>query len=162
MGFQFTIGSYNFRVEKFRSEKDPEELFKELEESLGEDFQIMNSEYIFYPEQLISAVKNALRSFERGENISNKLRVEILLYLSGRRQIREAISLLGYEGGEGYLLTWSESEIPRWLDVLDFQWSKMSKEKLRKLGISQEEISASGASWKDLPLELIALLDVEK
>ncbi len=162
MGFQFTIGSLKFNLEKFRSQKDPKEVFEKLERELGEEFQVMNSEFIFFPEQIISAIKHALRAFDRGENISNKLRVEILLYLSGKRQIKEAISLLGYNGGEGYLLTWSKRSLPEWLEKSDFSWSKLEKEKLRKLGISEEEIKACGSSWKDLPLEVIALLDVEK
>jgi len=43
---------------------------------------------------LFSAV-NALRAFENGSNISKKLAVEFLLFVSGQRQIKKAISMVG-------------------------------------------------------------------
>jgi tRNA threonylcarbamoyladenosine modification (KEOPS) complex Cgi121 subunit len=43
---------------------------------------------------LFSAI-NALRAFESGNNISKKLGVEFLLFVSGQRQIKKAISMVG-------------------------------------------------------------------
>jgi tRNA threonylcarbamoyladenosine modification (KEOPS) complex Cgi121 subunit len=46
-------------------------------------------------QHLYFAVLNALHAFENGLNISNSLSMEILLYASAQRQIREAVNLLG-------------------------------------------------------------------
>lgn len=57
--------------------------------------QFFDADYIAGKPHLYFAVLNALKAFEQGRNISEKLEVEILLYASGKRQIDRAIEMIG-------------------------------------------------------------------
>jgi KEOPS complex subunit Cgi121 len=57
--------------------------------------QFFRAELIAGYDHLYFAILNALKTFENKTNISKKLEVEILLFLSGQHQIKKAIHLLG-------------------------------------------------------------------
>lgn len=57
--------------------------------------QVLDAKLIAGEKHLLFATLNALNAFEQGQNISESLEVEVLLYASGQRQIRKAIELLG-------------------------------------------------------------------
>lgn len=42
-----------------------------------------------------SAAMRALRSFKYGRNISKKIEIELLIYCSGKRQIKDALNIVG-------------------------------------------------------------------
>ncbi|RLF19581.1 MAG: hypothetical protein DRZ82_05180 [Thermoprotei archaeon] len=54
---------------------------------------VLRARYIFSTLPLITSIRHALLSFKRGRNIARKFPIEVMLYLSGRRQIHEAIAL---------------------------------------------------------------------
>jgi KEOPS complex subunit Cgi121 len=57
--------------------------------------QVLDASFVAGEKHLLFAVLNALNAFEQGQNISESLDVEVLLYASGQRQIRKAIEQLG-------------------------------------------------------------------
>lgn len=57
--------------------------------------QVLDANFIAGEKHLLFAALNALNAFKQGQNISESLEVEVLLYASGQRQIRKAIELLG-------------------------------------------------------------------
>ena len=73
--------------------------------------------------------------FERGENIAKKKHLELMLILSGRRQIRDAIELCGVENSEG-IVAISEENFTLPLQE-DPSLLECSLEKLKHLGIVQ-------------------------
>lgn len=74
-------------------------------------------------------------SFSKGKNIARKEHLELMLILSGRRQIKEAIALCGVTGARG-IVAISEKEISLELDRDDSLIS-YTPEKARHLGISE-------------------------
>jgi len=79
-------------------------------------------------------------SFSKGKNIARKEHLELMLILSGRRQIKEAIALCGVTGARG-IVAISEKEISiKEISLeLDRDDSLISytPEKARHLGISE-------------------------
>ncbi len=59
--------------------------------------QIIRLDYVASKEHILSALWHALKSFENQRNISRSLETELLLYLSGQRQIKQAIELMGIQ-----------------------------------------------------------------
>ncbi|MBC7081358.1 MAG: hypothetical protein H5T44_03845 [Thermoplasmatales archaeon] len=133
--------------------------------------QIFDADLVFGEEHLIVAYERAKRAFEEGRNICKSIEMEMLLYASGKRQINEAISLIGAKKEGNYAFFFcGEIEIEKLIDficklnleidrnVIDFK-----KEKLKKFGISENEIIATDEKFhKDLIFEKIALLDAIK
>ncbi len=66
-----------------------------LSEETGVTIQLFDSSLIAGWEHLFFGALNALKAFSYAENISNKLSVECLLYVSGQRQISVAVKNLG-------------------------------------------------------------------
>ncbi|MEM2935019.1 MAG: KEOPS complex subunit Cgi121 [Candidatus Thermoplasmatota archaeon] len=133
--------------------------------------QIFDADLVFGEEHLAVAYEHAKRAFEKGKNICKKIEMEMLLYASGKRQINEAISLIGAKKEGNYaffvcgkierekvadFISSLNLEIDQ--DVIDFK-----KEKLKKFGINEKEIFATDEKYhKDLIFEKIALLDAIK
>jgi len=122
----------------------------------------------------LSAVRHAVRAFGAGENISNNLEMECLLYAAGSRQCSLAASF-GIHEGENRLFICCYPPRPGIWRVLDpvFRFSQESrdgidpekKERLMKFfEISREEIDAAGGDHRivDLVLERVALLQVTR
>ena len=59
--------------------------------------QFFKAKLIAGYDHLYFAILNALKTFDNGMNISKKLEIEVLLFLSGQHQIKKAIQLLGIE-----------------------------------------------------------------
>ena len=62
-------------------------------ERIPQNIFVYDSSLIFGKEHIIAAYLNAERNFECGKNISSKMYVEVMLYLAGTRQIREAMEI---------------------------------------------------------------------
>lgn len=65
----------------------------------GLEVQLMRAEMVFGRDHLVSAIEHARRAFKVGTNMADSLAVEVLLYASGRRQIAEALRLMGLRPG---------------------------------------------------------------
>lgn len=147
--------------------------------------QVVNSSIVASLRHLIVSVMKALRSFNENRNICDKLEMEILLYLSGRRQIRDALDAAGLPEFSKDLVAVcigvDESGVIEALTLLiddldgKVNWGlfQLSGEKISFLkeafGISEDELSAvmrCDLSFEDvferLIIERCALLDVVK
>jgi tRNA threonylcarbamoyladenosine modification (KEOPS) complex Cgi121 subunit len=56
-----------------------------------ENILVFNPEYIISKQQALFAAKMAIKAMENGQNIANKLPIEFLVRLSGRKQIAKAL-----------------------------------------------------------------------
>ena len=95
--------------------------------------------------------------FENKKNIARKKHLEMMLILSGKRQISEAISLCGSEGANSIVAISEEDfEIPLRRDdeVINFK-----PEKMKHLGIETSEFLGKGC---DLFFENSAMLELER
>jgi len=122
----------------------------------------------------LSAVGHAVRAFGAGENISNNLEMESLLYAAGSRQCSVAASF-GIHEGENHLYIccyplrpgiWTALEpVFRFSpDTTDLIKPEKRERLMRFFGISREEIAAAGGDDRivDLVLERVALLQVSR
>jgi KEOPS complex subunit Cgi121 len=75
---------------------DSGELLKEIRRDMSPTtVQLFDADHVAGKPHLFFAALNALKAFEKGRNISEKLEMETLLYASGQRQIDKAIEMLG-------------------------------------------------------------------
>jgi KEOPS complex subunit Cgi121 len=131
--------------------------------------QFIDAEKVLGEEHIQSAIDHAVRSFERQDNISTNLAMEILIYAAGNPQIQAALEEIGIKDGcekiaiiaddkiqlEGLL---SHLSLNRHDEVLEFKESKLGE-----FGISESEITACDINnIKDLILERVAMVDVRK
>lgn len=76
--------------------KDVNQLFQTLkDETDNACVQFLDASLVAGSEHLRFATLNALNAFKGQVNISNSLAIEILLYASAQRQIKEAVRLIG-------------------------------------------------------------------
>lgn len=117
---------------------------------------VFNSKCIVGKEHLEYAYTKAKENFERGRNIANNFHIEIMLILTGRRQISTAIKLAGMDNADSFgAISEEDFELDYERDdsVLD-----CSEKKLRYLGIDIE----LGEKSCDLAFENSALLELER
>ncbi len=75
---------------------DINETLRQLDEMVkGRTYQLFDADKIADQNHIYYAAANALYALENGNNISNKLDVETLLYVSTQNQISKAIQLVG-------------------------------------------------------------------
>ncbi len=131
--------------------------------------QFFDADKVLGKEHVLSAIKHAKRAFEREENISATMAMEILIYAAGEPQIKNALAKIGLKDGceriavivdedvdfEGLL---SHLGLKRDDSVLEF-----NENKLKAFGITEEEVSVVDKDKiRDLVLERIAMVDVRK
>ncbi len=148
---------------------DTEALVRYLQNLKPGSGLIVDAEMVCGKDHLLSAAKHAIRAFERGDNASDSLAMETLLYASGERQISKAMKKMGVKIGSSQAAlvffdvpsvdeALREMHLSRDDDVLE-----ASVEKARKFGISQEEIKAVSADMvEDLVLERVAFVGMQK
>lgn len=74
----------------------PDEFLQDLERKTGSIcIQFFDASLVAGFDHVRFAALNGLNAFRSGANISNDLSMEILLYACARRQIKEALSLMG-------------------------------------------------------------------
>ncbi len=136
--------------------------------------QSFNADLIFGKKHLLSSVKHAKRAFENKTNTCNSLEMEILLYASGKRQLKHAIPKMGVkEGGlEVVFVMLNDSKkvenlIKKLLESIKFERDDKVIEgdinTLKKLGFKDSEIrTVSKDKYGDLVLEKVAMVDIIK
>ena len=134
------------------------------------EIQLFDAATVFSSDQLRSAAAHALRAKERGTMRTGSLAVEMLLYASGRRQIKEAMAVMGLtartERVAAVLLgPGAAASAPHLLNALGL--APLSEKEgsggacaLERLGVSAK--GAAPEQMADLALEQVALLDIEK
>lgn len=154
-----------------------------ITEKFAEDhnvsIQLMDPEMIYGEKHIMSAVEHAVRAFKDKRNTSNSLAMEILLYASGKTQVKEAIKFMGLKKGGSALLVCvgktslenAKGPIPKNIEGLvaqldlhvDNSLLEGKKATLKKFGITNAEIETVDKSmYQDLILERVALVDVMK
>ena len=131
--------------------------------SKGGDVIILNPSYVYCIEQVLSAVEHAERAFKNGVNRSKTLLTEIIMYISGERQVSKALKKMRpAPDAEENVLVLLNIDDPE-LDALGLV------EKPSILEGTPEKAKAMGLDTKgldvdlcDLAMELVAMLDVEK
>ncbi|MDD3493879.1 MAG: KEOPS complex subunit Cgi121 [Candidatus Thermoplasmatota archaeon] len=141
--------------------------------------QALHAPHVYGEEHVIAAAEHAVRAFQQGTATCNTLDMEVLLYASGQRQIREAIDLMGIRDGEaavvaavgstdipGYGGTVDQSALEEFLHrqklVVDPEVARGGAA-LAAFGITPAEMAAVDKSmYGDLILEKVALVDVLK
>ncbi|MEA3281972.1 MAG: KEOPS complex subunit Cgi121 [Euryarchaeota archaeon] len=124
-------------------------------------------------EHIISATEKAIRASQRNDRISDNLGMEILLYASGNRQIKKALSMGVRNGSNKIVLVAVGDEIPdgaiRELEnlVLAADVTGYTREKRAAIttffGITETEIAAVGEEKiPQLVLERVALMGLWK
>ncbi len=142
---------------------------KKISEKQKIVIQVLDADKLAGEEHLRFAVQKAIKAFENGKNIAQDLSKEILLYVSGTRQISKAVRM-GVHNGINNIAVVSIGEnidISAFLDitpknVLGYDASKNSV-LMDIFGITQEEIKCAGQNKiPDLVLERVALVDILK
>lgn len=165
---------------------DVDEFITSARSLLRAEHQLLNADLIASPKHLVSAAYHALAAFELGENAAKTLSIEMMLYASARRQISEALSIMGLKPGRPNVavvaVCRSLDEVERCVEGLSklLGAPKLSTEVLEvnpqkalaieeAFGISREEVLAltsMGVSYEDalveLVLERVALLATRK
>jgi tRNA threonylcarbamoyladenosine modification (KEOPS) complex Cgi121 subunit len=139
-------------VKGYLGKMDVEETRKLAEDGI----YIFNSKCIIGKEHLEYAYKKAKESFEKGKNIANNFHIEIMLILTGRRQITTAIKLAGMDNADSFGAI-SEKDFELNYER-DDSVLKCTKDKLKYLGI---EMTLDEKPC-DLAFENSALLELER
>jgi len=145
---------------KLETVYDVESLLREVMEAASPHLaQLLDAERVAGWEHLYMATVNAVKAFQSGYNIARSLSVEVLLYVSCRDQIAEAIRLVGISPetkGVALLILAEDAEeclkayerASRLLGEEDDSLLEVDEVKLRRLmelhEISEEEVEAVG------------------
>jgi KEOPS complex subunit Cgi121 len=145
-------------------------------EETGCTVQAFDARYVMGRQHLRRAVELADRAFERGENVARERAVEVLLYAAGRRQIDRALTMGVGEGEQDVVVvvdgeqegTDDEraaaervADLLAPADTLDVEHA--DPDPVRAFfDVSPAEEAAAAGDLRDLVLERVALLDVEK
>ena len=131
--------------------------------SKGGDVIILNPLYVYCEEQILSAVEHAERAFRNGTNRSKTLLTEIIMYISGERQASKALKKVrpadGSEERILVLLNIDDSDLDALGLVEDGSLLIGTPEKAEAMGLDTKGMDVDP---RDLAMELVAMLDVEK
>jgi len=136
--------------------------------------QSFNADLIFGKNHLLSSVKHAKRAFEYNTNTCNSLEMEILLYASGKRQLKHAIPKMGVKEGNSevvFVMLYDSKKVEDLIEKL-LESTKFERDDkviegdintLKKLGFKNSEIkTVSKDKYGDLVLEKVAMVDIIK
>ena len=134
--------------------------------------QFLDADRVLGKEHILSAIEHADRAFERSENISETLGMEILIYASGEPQIKNALAKIGLtDGCERIAIITQGGMDKEALHTLIFHLNlerddevlEFNEIKAREFGINDIEIAAVEKNKvMDLILERVAMVDVRK
>jgi len=136
--------------------------------------QSFNADLIFGKNHLLSSIEHAKRAFENKTNTCNTLEMEILLYASGKRQLKHAIPKMGIKKGnvKAVFVMLNNNKIDRnliknLLEKIEFERDDKVIQgdinNLKKFGIKDSEIeTVSKDRYSDLILEKVAMVDIIK
>lgn len=133
------------------------------------DVLLADARSVFGRDHLSSAAIHAERSQARGTMVVRSIAIEALLYLSGQRQVADAIRVAGIRKGTKKVAI-AVFGGPRASEFLEnVGWSRDDsgleprRKSLRSLGITAaEETTVPDVLRADLALERVALVDVKK
>ena len=152
--------------------EDHEAILKRIHawaESAGCDVLLADARVVFGRDHLETAVRHASRAQAAGTMAARSVSMEALRYLSGQRQVADAIRTAGIRPGTSGVAI-AVFGNPRLDDLVALAgWSRDDAvlepkgKSLRTLGILEAESKTlSSRQRPDLALEKVALLDLEK
>jgi len=129
------------------------------------DVLIANADMVFGMDHLRSALYHAKKAMVEGTNASDSLVMETLLYASGERQLSTAIKKMSV-GDETTdiivaVLQGRVDPMEGWLELPDVP-AHSSQERLKRFGITEEELCTFQGRLEELVLERVAAVDVLK
>lgn len=136
----------------------------------GVEVQLFDAAAIVNADHLRSAALHALRARERGTMRSSSVGMEMVLYAAGRRQIREALALVGLSDNTARMAAvivgpQAQAKASGLLSALGCAPRCESRAAGGRKALLRLGFPAKGASedqLQDLALELVALLDIER
>ncbi|TFF86088.1 MAG: hypothetical protein EU551_02620 [Promethearchaeota archaeon] len=93
------VGISAIKVSKMDSVQEIIDFINEFSKKNNIEIQLLNADMVASWEHLFFSAINALKSFAGKYNIANILGIELLLYISGNRQINEALNKFGLDKG---------------------------------------------------------------
>jgi KEOPS complex subunit Cgi121 len=145
-----------------------------LSKELGVGIQLMNASMVYCKEHLEVATENAITAWDLKWNMANTLPVEVLMFASTRRQISEAIALMGLKEGEWDIAAVILAELNKFdlpediAPLLGFERDDTVLEGgsdviLDELGVdSVLRMMFPRDQWKDLLVERITMFGIER
>ena len=128
--------------------------------------QLLDAGRVLGRDHVVSAFEHASRAFGQGTNSTGSLEVELLLYVSGERQISKAIDLAGVKARRPFVVVCGGVRLRVLLDRAgwraDDRVVRATPAKLRSLGFPEAAIRSAGARATDLVLERVARVDLVK
>lgn len=140
----------------------------------GVKVQLVDASKVYGPEHLEVAAEMAARAFRNGTNAADTILVEFVRFASGRRQISDALGLLGISGRTERIAVCLfgpiDGPVPDTQGVLegtglvrdDTLWG--SKEEMtRAFGLGEVALATMDREgWRDLILERMAIVGLGK
>ncbi len=147
---------------------DVEEALNKIKEK-GVKAQILDADVVCGKEHIEVAYEHAKRAFEEGRNKSKSIEMELMLYASGKRQIKEAIEFIGAKEKGNYVFIFfnvDENKARKFVEDLgmkiDDSVIQPSIKKLKKF-VSEEELKTIDKDFYfDLIFEKIAMVELLK
>jgi KEOPS complex subunit Cgi121 len=144
--------------------------------------QAFDADLVYGKSHLICALEHALRAIKEKRNFASTLALETLLYTSGKRQISDAIKLMGIKKGKDKNIALlfaslelkgfdgglpSNEEINKLINSLGLsqadQVIKGNIGKLYRFGLAKKELESVPEKKRgDLILERVAMVDIWK
>jgi len=132
--------------------------------------RLLDAKRVFGPDHIRSALMKAVRAFENGQNVSDSLATETMLYMSGCRQIQEAVALLGLKRDSRSIVCVADlaegikEKLAKELSIEEDESIIDSGPKdLFGFGVSNAEISTLPDKKRiDLVLERVASVDIKR
>jgi len=155
-----------------RSEKPESSLLDEAAAMSGANgsVRLLNAGLVFGIDHVRSAFEKAARAFENGQNVSDSLATETMLYMSGCRQIQEAVGLFRLRKGDAVVCLadsaqLSEGRLRSGLSIEEDEaaLADIGGKDIRGFGISGTEANTvPSGKTADLVLERVASVDIRK
>ncbi len=162
---------FEIRGAKARIE-DPEESLRRVaawSTERGVEVLVAEARAVFGRDHLVSAAHHAIRAQAQGSMTSRSLAMETLVYLSGRRQVADAIAVAGIRPGTEAvgIVVFGDTLASECITAMGWTADPRVLEAATKnpsrLGIHAEELATVPSDRRpDLALERVALLDLEK
>lgn len=143
------------------------EVAEQLGKTLSVSIQLVDADKIFGADHLRAAFEKAARAFSSMENVSESISTEMMLYLSGCRQIQEALEVIGLGNKPEKIIVIVDKEFQDLhaqfsLEEDDSVLSPEGKD-IKCLRVADAEIATVKEDRKvDLVLEKVASVDIKK
>ncbi len=148
------------KIEEPCSAEDVLQKVEDYKRKNGTTVQVFDPDMVIGRDHLKWAYEKAKECFENGTNRADSLEIEIILWSSGRRQIRRALDKMGLPDRAEKAAILVEDDPEEFLSYMG--WERYdavlepSKEKLKNFGISEEEMASVDKKF-DLVFERMAV-----